>query len=662
MRPPAPSLPPSIRRPALAAALCLGAFVARPLAAQEAADASQRLAGIVNVTIAEYGKGIDSSGKLLSQSEYAEALGFLAQARTIAGQLTGLDAARQRALLDTLAAAAAAKRPAPAFTAIAQRMLAALGAASALEMPVKPIDLAVGRRAYETNCASCHGPRGLGDGPAAKGMTPPPPAIGDADSMAETSPALMYYVISSGVPGTKMPSWSAQLSSSERWAVIAYVQSLRATPEAVRAGDSLFRARGGLGDSMTSFRWQADRSDAQLAEAFSSMPAADVKRLIAYLRAEAPKHTEPRAVAVPDSTVAAAIRAVRAALDQSLAASAAGHAHEADDRAFDAYIAFEPLEVPVGAKDPQLVAALEGHFSEFKSAIRAGDTTAARTARDAIEMRLPDVMALSHRVQDAWAAFFQSLLIIVREGFEAILVIGAIAAFLIKTGHSDRLRAIWWGSAIGVLASIVTAVVLQTTLRAIPASRDLLEGITMLIAVALLFSVSYWLISKVEAANWQKFIREQVSSALERGGGKALAFASFLAVYREGAETALFYQALLGEAQHLTVPILAGVAVGGGVLAVVFTLFHRFGVKIPLRPFFAATSGLLYLMAFVMAGRGVHELQDANVIGATQVPGVPTVELLGVFPTVETLVAQGVLVVALAVALTVSFRRARAPQ
>jgi len=653
-------LPPArtIRRLGIALLLAIVGSNARSLAAQSAGDAAQRLASVVNVTIAEYAKGIDSSGKLISQTEYDEALGFLAQAREIGASLAGLDAPRQRALLDTLGVAAAAKRPAPEFAALAQRMLIALGTASALEMPTKPIDLAAGRRVFEASCLSCHGPRGLGDGPAAKGMTPPPPAIGSADSMAETSPALMYHVISAGVPGTKMPSWSA-LSSDERWAVVAYAQSLRATPEDIRAGDSVARARGLSADSLTSFAWQAQRSDAQLASAFSGLSAADAKHLVAYLRAEAPKHTEPRAVAVPDSMVAAAIRAVRGALDQSLAAAAAGRTREADDRAFDAYIAFEPLEVPVGAKDPQLVTALEGHFGEFKSAVHAGDTAAARAAREAIESRLPDVMALSHRVSDAWAAFLQSLLIIVREGFEAILVIGAIAAFLMKTGHRDRLRAIWWGSAIGVLASIVTAIVLQTTLRAIPASRDLLEGITMLIAVALLFSVSYWLISKVEAANWQKFIREQVSSALERGGGKALAFAAFLAVYREGAETALFYQALLGEAQHLTLPILLGVAVGGAVLAVIFTLFHRFGVRIPLRPFFAATSGLLYLMAFVMAGRGVHELQDANVIAVTHVRGVPTVELLGIFPTAQTLLAQGVLVAALVIALTVSLRRAR---
>ena len=237
-------LPPArtVRRLGIALLLAIVGSNARSLAAQSGGDAAQRLASVVNVTIAEYAKGIDSSGKLISQTEYDEALGFLAQAREIGASLAGLDAPRQRALLDTLGVAAAAKRPAPEFAALAQRMLIALGTASALEMPTKPIDLAAGRRVFEANCLSCHGPRGLGDGPAAKGMTPPPPAIGSADSMAETSPALMYHVISAGVPGTKMPSWSA-LSSDERWAVVAYAQSLRATPEDIRAGDSVARAR-----------------------------------------------------------------------------------------------------------------------------------------------------------------------------------------------------------------------------------------------------------------------------------------------------------------------------------------------------------------------------------------------------------------------------------
>jgi high-affinity iron transporter len=175
-------------------------------------------------------------------------------------------------------------------------------------------------------------------------------------------------------------------------------------------------------------------------------------------------------------------------------------------------------------------------------------------------------------------------------------------------------------------------------------SREIIEGVTMLAAVAVLFSVSYWLISKVEAAKWQKFIREKVSTALDHGGGKALAVVAFLAVFREGAETALFYQALFSEGSG-TLPLILGIVAGGVALAVIFTLFYRFGVRIPMRPFFTITSVLLYYLAFVFIGKGIRELQEGNVIGITVLRGWPSVPSMGIFPSMETLVAQGVLLV-----------------
>ena len=156
----------------------------------------------------------------------------------------------------------------------------------------------------------------------------------------------------------------------------------------------------------------------------------------------------------------------------------------------------------------------------------------------------------------------------------------------------------------------------------------------------MLFSVSYWLISRVEAAKWQQFIREKVNRALEHGGGRALAFVAFLAVYREGAETALFYQALFNEGQHVFVPITLGIVIGFVALGIIFTLFYRFGVKIPLRPFFTVTSVLLYYMALVFIGKGFRELQEGNVIAITPINGLPTIDALGFYPTWQTLIAQ----------------------
>jgi high-affinity iron transporter len=156
--------------------------------------------------------------------------------------------------------------------------------------------------------------------------------------------------------------------------------------------------------------------------------------------------------------------------------------------------------------------------------------------------------------------------------------------------------------------------------------------------------VSYWLISRVEAVRWQQFIKEKVTDALEHGGGKALALVAFLAVYREGAETALFYQALFNEGPNVAGPLALGIVAGFALLAVIFTLFYRYGVRIPMRPFFTVTSILLYYMAFVFLGKGIRELQEGNLIRITLIHGFPHVDAMGIYPSAETLTAQGILV------------------
>ncbi|HEX9484537.1 MAG TPA: FTR1 family protein, partial [Gemmatimonadaceae bacterium] len=337
-----------------------------------------------------------------------------------------------------------------------------------------------------------------------------------------------------------------------------------------------------------------------------------------------------------------------------------GHQGDALDKAFDAYIAFEPLETTARAKNPGLVSTMERLFAEFKTAVRGNDLRQAEHVRDAIEATMPEIVALTAPAGSGVEAFWQSFLIILREGFEAILVVGAIVAILIKTGHRERLRSIWLGVAYALLASAATAIVLNTLLAAMPASREIIEGTTLLVAVAVLFSVSYWLISKVEAAKWQQFIKEKVTAALEQGGGSALTFVAFLAVYREGAETALFYQALFNEGPNVALPLSLGILAGFAVLAVVFVGIYRFGVRIRMRLFFGVTSVLLYYMAFVFTGKGVRELQEGNAIPLSAIPGFPSVEWLGLFPTWQGIAAQLALLVLFAFAVLKTFWPRRA--
>ncbi len=661
---------------------------------------ARRLSSIVGVAVEEYSKGIDQRGRIISELEYQEAVDFLRDAREVAMRLAGDPARTARPLLDTLSVAVGAKRPPSEVDAIYRRFVAALGSEGALELSSRALNVANGREIYQANCASCHGERGLGDGALASGMNPLPPAIGRASDMEDATPALLYRVIAVGIPGTPMPGWSASFSAEDRWDVVAYLHALRATPGELLEGEGLFLqscaschgATGGadgiaaaaltrLPEDIGTFRWQVERSDKQIAAAIregipgSAMPPTHslsdsaVAKTVAYIRSLPVRSGEvsgspTNANAGGKVDFVLASRNVLSLLDQSLAAAQSGKAAEAGDRAFDAYIAFEPLETPVSAKNPGLVASMERHFLNFKGAVRGGDIPAAKQSREAIALGMPAILALTQRASGNWAAFLQSLLIILREGFEAILVVGAIVTFLIKTGNRDRLRSVWIGCGLALAASAATAVVLQTILRAMPATREIIEGVTMLIAVLVLFSVSYWLISKVEAARWQKFIREKVSAALEQGGGRALAIVAFLAVYREGAETALFYQALFAEGRSVAVPIAMGIVVGAAMLAVIFTIFHRFGVRIPLRPFFAVTSVMLYFLAFVFAGKGIRELQEGDAVSITMLPGFPSIDALGIFPTVETLLAQFILVALFAIALLKTFwptRSARQP-
>ncbi|HYC52644.1 MAG TPA: FTR1 family protein, partial [Gemmatimonadaceae bacterium] len=584
-----------------------------------------------------------------------------------------------------------ATRQAPdSVKSMAQRFTGALGSEATLELPRQAANLAEGKQLYVANCASCHGATGRGDGPGGRGMNPAPPAIGDGPTMHDVSPATMYRIVSVGIGGTPMPGYGNSLTAEQRWNVVSYLISLRAaTPDvaegeglytrncmschgALGAGDGAFaRSLTRLPGEIGSLGYQAARSDLELTKIVhdgipgTAMPATPLtaeqaRNVVAYLRTM-PLRVVPQANGADANGSAESVASrVLSLLDQSLTATRGGRTSEAGDRAFDAYIAFEPMETRARAKRPGLIANMEKHFADFRGAVRSGDLRAAERARDVIETTMPSVVELTRPTGSGVQAFWQSFLIIFREGLEAILVIGAIVAFLLKTGHRERLRSIWVGVGAALVASAITAIILKTLLSAMPATREVIEGITMLIAVAVLFSVSYWLISKVEAAKWQQFIQERVTVALEHGGGRALAFVAFLAVYREGAETALFYQALFNEGARVMLPISLGILVGAAVLAVIFTLFYRFGVRIPLRQLFGVTSVLLYYMAFVFMGKGIRELQEGNVVPITIIPGFPHVELLGLYPTVESLLSQLVLLILFVIALVKTFWPKRA--
>ena len=256
-----------------------------------------------------------------------------------------------------------------------------------------------------------------------------------------------------------------------------------------------------------------------------------------------------------------------------------------------------------------------------------------------------------------WASVFASVMILLREGFEAILIVGAIIAYLRKSGASD-LRPVYKGSLFGILASIVMAIILLSLTKfgfQSGQGQEVVEGVTMFIAVAVLFYTSNWMISRASEKKWESYIQGKVQSSVDKNSMFNLAFTCFLAVFREGAEVILFYQAMFaGSDGNGTVSaVLLGIAISIVLLVFVYKAIIITGKKLPLKPFFLGTSILMFIMVVAFVGGGISEFVDAGWISPRIVEGVPTISLLGIYPYAQSLIAQGIAVVVIILALLI---------
>ncbi|MDR2767670.1 MAG: FTR1 family iron permease [Treponema sp.] len=291
-------------------------------------------------------------------------------------------------------------------------------------------------------------------------------------------------------------------------------------------------------------------------------------------------------------------------------------------------------------------AEVEYQFSLTKKAMTAGAPSGeVRKSLDLLSSFLQaDADRLDGKKESPWAAFLGSFLIIVREGFEAILIVGAIIAYLLKSGNKNRVKPVYIGALAALAASVIMAY-LFNLLSGIAAgqNQEIIEGATMLLAVVVLFYVSNWMVSKAEAEAWSGYIEGKVQAGINRGSLFSLAFAAFLAVFREGAEVILFYQALLANTKTFVNMIWVGFAAGIVILVFVYIAIRVLSIRLPLKPFFLGTSALLFIMSVSFIGNGVKELQEGNVIGVSPIPLVHSVDILGIYPTLETLVPQIIL-------------------
>lgn len=503
--------------------------------------------------------------------------------------------------------------------------------------PKQAPNLEAAEALYQARCANCHGVKGKGDGPAAKGLDPEPTNFHDQSRQEQRSIYSLFSTITLGVPGTAMPSFQQPLSEQQRWALAFYVSTFSTTAEEQKAGAVLWQQ--GLGKEIFP---DLQALTSQTPRGVGTEHGAETRQVLAYLR------SEPALMELKESP----LKLSRRRLEQSLEAYQEAHHARAQQLAVEAYLeGFELVEASLSTLDPGLRSHIETEMMAYRGLIRTGAPV------EALQAQHKQLQALLSQAQErleetklsTTAIALSALAIILREGLEAVLIVGAIASFLIRSGRRDALMYVHLGWIPALALGILTWFAATHLISISGAGRELTEGVAALAATVILLYMGFWLHGRSYAKGWRAFIAKQVRGALNKRTLWALALLSFLAVYREVFETVLFYQALwtqAGAEGHGAV--LGGFGAGVVVLLILSGLIFYYSVRLPIKLFFGVTSVLLALLAVVLAGKGISALQEAGIIPIDPV-AFPSMPALGVYPNWQVLLLQGALLVAIVV-------------
>jgi high-affinity iron transporter len=608
--------------------LCLFAFLgAAPAAAQNAeVQTTWRLLDYVAV---DYREAV-RDGLIVNDGEYKEMIEFAASVRQRLAALPEKPA-KAKLLAGAAALQASVERKAqpPEIEKQARALAGQLIAAYPVPLaPRQMPDLARGQALYAANCASCHGEAGDAKTPLAVGMDPPPIAFTDRERARERSLFGLYQVIDQGLEGTAMSSFG-HLPEGDKWALAFAAGRFAYPPTLAEQGRRIWKAEPAVRALVPDAASLIGLSEAALAARIGPDKAPAV---IAYLRSDPDSATEDAG-----STLAIA----RERLRQSLAAYEKGDRNGATELALSAYLdGFEPVEAVLASRDAGLMARVERAMGELRAAISGGRDPAEVRERIAAMDALFDETerALAPDQGSAASTFLGAFTILLREGLEALLIVVAMLAFLRKADRAEMVRPVHYGWIVALAAGIATWWAATHLVSISGASRELTEGFGSLFAAIILLFVGIWMHGKAQADEWQRYIREKVGQALSRKSAWFLFLLSFVAVYREVFETILFFSALSAEGRLM--PLIGGAATAAALLVVIAVLMFRFSRKLPIAKFFAYSSALIAVLAVVLAGKGVAALQEAGMIGVTPLGWAPRVEILGLYPTLEGLLAQ----------------------
>jgi high-affinity iron transporter len=618
------------------------------LAAEPYAADAQTAWRLLDYIAVDYAGAVDH-GVVSSPTEYAEQQEF---ASTVSARIAALPEKPGKAALidqaDALRKAIASKAEAKDVADASHRLAAALFAAYPVPLaPTHTPDFAHGAQLFQQNCVACHGTTGNGDGPAAKALATPPIAFTSQDRARERSVFSLYQIVTQGVDGTPMPSF-ASLSDDDRWSLALYVSHFAVPDPVAVAGQGLWQQEVSLHKEVPDLTSLVTTTPSALGKRIGQQQADEI---MGYLR----RHPDVLAPKVSASSLSV----VREKLKESLAAYRAGDRPRASTLALSAYLdGFEPIEPLLGTRDATLLAHIEGSMGEYRAAIEHEASAEDLANREQVLSTLLDdaEAALSPNASGNLSTFIGAATILLREGLEALLIVVAMVAFLRKAERMEVMPYVHAGWTGALAAGFLTWIVATWIIGISGASRELTEGFGSVFAAVVLLSIGIWMHGKSQAGQWQRYIRERMATALSGRSAWFLFGLAFIVVYREVFETILFYAALWTPGSGAA--LLAGAGTACVTLAIIAWALLRYSRILPIAKFFNYSSWLMAILTVVLAGKGIAALQEAGIVGIRPLAGVPRIELIGLFPTLQTVAAQGLMVAAVIAGFWANHRKA----
>lgn len=490
--------------------------------------------------------------------------------------------------------------------------------------PKNPISLKSGREVYLYNCAVCHGDKGDGNGPAGKTLNPKPTNFLERYDL---SPLRIWTILNVGL--VNMPSFN-NLSDDEKWNVAFYVLSLKYQNTQKKKVNNKF-----------DLKLISKLSDENLKEMGYKNDE------IAYIRTNIENLIEKK-----DH-----FYEILGSLDLIKNLYQKEEYEKAYSLSVDLYFNdFEPIEKNLFVKDFEFTSKLEQKFTQLRGIVKQKNK---EKEVENLILNIKNDLEKARAILEGKAfsgnwALFNSFTIIFREGLEVAILFGIILSIVKLSENALAITISYLGIISAIFLGIITWIISQFIISISTLQREMLEGIVSLLAAIVLFQVSYWLISKSENKIWIGYIKEKLKSSLNKSNLFFIFSLSFLAGYREAFETVLFYQAMIINTPKTDLNyVIFGFLLGLITIIIISYGILKLQLKLPLNLIFPITVTLLYILSFIFTGQAIRSFQEANLISTTSLNFLPTIDFLGIYPTIETTLAQSIFIILVILAIII---------